>query len=322
MTRDAAHPPEDTPPDSPQRDAGPVLLLRFAGPLQSWGFGSSFNRRGSRPEPTKSGVVGLLAAARGLERTDPLDDLVRLRLGVRVDTPGIPLRDYHTVSDHRGLPLPQSGVNAKGRQRPTAPAKYTHVTERHYLQDAVFVVALAGPEDTLAAVERELLAPAFPLALGRRSCPPAQPLVLGMQTGGMAHVLRTYPWQPSYAARRRHDRFHRSSGGTGTGAGSSSNGTGENGTVGSTARTVTCSVTLEVPGGDDRLHDVPVSFDPLARAFTSRSVHRCLVDVPADPPPAAPDASQPDEAPAEPPAAAPPDPAADAHDPFSLLRPE
>jgi hypothetical protein len=50
------------------------------------------------PEPTKSGVVGLLAAARGLARTDPLSELTDLRLGVRVDVPGVPLRDYHTVS--------------------------------------------------------------------------------------------------------------------------------------------------------------------------------------------------------------------------------
>ncbi|MFD8466590.1 type I-E CRISPR-associated protein Cas5/CasD [Streptomyces cyaneofuscatus] len=248
-------------------DTGPVLLLRLAGPLQSWGAEDAFNRRGTRPEPTKSGVVGLLAAARGLDRTDPLGDLAGLRLGVRVDVPGVPLRDYHTVSDHRGVPLPQTGVNSRGKQRPTSPAKYTHITSRHYLQDAVFLVALAGAEETLAEVERELRAPAYPLALGRRSCPPAQPLVLGLRPGGMEHVLRTHPWQPSVAARARHERHHRRPAGD------------------DASWTVSCPVTLETADGDDTLHDAPVSFDPFDRRFTSRRVRRDLFDVPADPPP-------------------------------------
>ena len=40
-----------------------VLLLKLAGPLQSWGSSSRFTERGTEHEPTKSGVVGLLAAA-------------------------------------------------------------------------------------------------------------------------------------------------------------------------------------------------------------------------------------------------------------------
>ncbi|MEV0846279.1 type I-E CRISPR-associated protein Cas5/CasD [Streptomyces sp. NPDC049954] len=265
---------------------GAVLLLRLAGPLQSWGVKGAFNRRETQPEPTKSGVIGLLAAARGLARTDPLGDLARLRLGVRVDVPGVPLRDYHTVSDYRGLPLPQSGVSGKGTQRPTSPAKYTHVTSRHYLQDAVFVVALEGTEETLAQVERELRAPAFPLALGRRSCPPTQPLVLGPHPGGMELVLRTHPWQPSVAARRREERRRRA---------------GREGPW-----TVPCPVTLETADGEDTLHDVPVSFDPLNRAFTIRRVRRDLFDVPAQPP-----SSLSGDA-----ASTPPD---EPHDPFALL---
>lgn len=88
-----------------------------------------------------------LAAAAGRERGEPLDNLVPLRLGVRVDQPGTLLRDYHTVSDYRGRPLPQGGFSAKGIQEPTSPAKHTHITTRYYLQDAVFVAAVAGPRD-------------------------------------------------------------------------------------------------------------------------------------------------------------------------------
>jgi len=42
-----------------------VLLLRLAGPLQSWGDSSRFATRGTRREPTKSGVIGMVAAALG-----------------------------------------------------------------------------------------------------------------------------------------------------------------------------------------------------------------------------------------------------------------
>ena len=51
-----------------------VLLLKLAGPLQSWGSSSRFARRGTEIAPTKSGVIGLLAAAKGMRRTEPLTD--------------------------------------------------------------------------------------------------------------------------------------------------------------------------------------------------------------------------------------------------------
>ena len=40
-----------------------TLLLRLAAPLQAWGSGSKFNIRLTEREPTKSGVVGMIAAA-------------------------------------------------------------------------------------------------------------------------------------------------------------------------------------------------------------------------------------------------------------------
>lgn len=185
-----------------------VLLLRLAGPLQSWGATSEYNRRETQSQPTKSGVIGLLAAAAGRRRNESIADLVGLRMGVRVDQPGSLLRDYHTVSDYRGGPLPSSQVNAKGRQKTTSPAKYTHVTQRYYLQDAVFVAALQGPTALIEGLERAVRNPAFLLALGRRSCPPSRPLVLGTRRGDQAAdleaVLNSVTWQAS-----DHERRHR-----------------------------------------------------------------------------------------------------------------
>ena len=66
-----------------------TLLLRLAAPLQSWGSDSKFETRKTDREPTKSGVVGLLAAALGLRRddTEGLARLNGLRFAVRADQP-------------------------------------------------------------------------------------------------------------------------------------------------------------------------------------------------------------------------------------------
>ena len=58
-----------------------TLLLRLAAPLQAWGADSKFETRKTAREPTKSGVIGLLAAALGLRRdeTEPLTRLAQLR---------------------------------------------------------------------------------------------------------------------------------------------------------------------------------------------------------------------------------------------------
>ena len=52
-----------------------VLLLRLAGPLQSWGSSARFVRRTTENAPTKSGVIGLLAAAQGRDRDADVSEL-------------------------------------------------------------------------------------------------------------------------------------------------------------------------------------------------------------------------------------------------------
>lgn len=65
-----------------------VLLLRLAAPLQAWGSSSKFIVRSTEREPTKSGVIGMIAAALGIQRNDDPQKLVpltTLRFGVRAD---------------------------------------------------------------------------------------------------------------------------------------------------------------------------------------------------------------------------------------------
>lgn len=149
-----------------------TLLLRLAAPLQAWGSDSKFETRKTDREPTKSGVVGLLAAALGLRRddTEGLARLNGLRFAVRADQEGSLLVDFHT---------------AKSRDT-------SYVTYRHYLQDAVFLAGIES-EDTalLQQLQQALLHPAFPLYLGRRSCPPTLPLCLGLRQCSLQEALQT-----------------------------------------------------------------------------------------------------------------------------------
>lgn len=240
-----------------------TLALRLAGPLQSWGTRSEFNRRETDLRPSKSGVLGLLAAAQGRPRDADITDLIGLRLGVRVDSQGSVLRDFHTVSDYRGGPLLSASVKKSGAQRPTAPAKFTGVTERFYLQDAVFLAAVRGQRSLIEALARAVRHPVFPLALGRRACVPAQPILVpsdgqDLWDGDLNDVLAAAPWQVSPAMRRR-----------------------------IVARRDAPMIrhlptTIEVPDGamgSDVAADVPVSFDPRARGFRTRTVRHGWVDI-------------------------------------------
>ena len=166
-----------------------TLLLRLAAPLQSWGADSKFEIRKTEREPTKSGVVGLLAAALGLRRDDTagLQPLCGLRFGVRVDREGSLLTDFHTA----GNPTPQQ-VRAARRKGKAPDAPY--VTRRNYLADAVFLVGLESEDRSLLEqLQWALSHPVYPLFLGRRSCPPTLPLCLGIRPGSLLDALRAEP---------------------------------------------------------------------------------------------------------------------------------
>lgn len=210
-----------------------VLLLRLAGPLQSWGASSRFVRRTTEPRPTKSGVIGLLASALGRRRTDPLEDLIGLRFGVRSDQPGTLVRDFQTI---RSL----DGTQAY-------PLSY-----RYYLSDGAFLAAVAGPDDLVAGLDEAVRSPAFPLYLGRRSCPPVGPVSLGVRAGDPRTALTGEPWRATalHQRRRRNEA------------------------------TVRLDVVLDAEEpGNDVIRDVPMSFDPRRRTYGWRSVTHELVEV-------------------------------------------
>ncbi len=221
----------------------------------------------------------MLAAASGRRRSENIEDLAQLDLGVRIDQAGQLRRDYHTVSRLDGGPLLSAAVGSKGQQKPTAPAKPTHVTTRFYLEEAVFLAAVSGPDEFLTALSDAVRSPAFPLALGRRSCVPTQPLLLAPSTEGLlwqGHpltVLSRVPWQASAATRERARRS------------------------GDVSDRIELPAVLDDPEGEEVREDLPLSFDPYGRRYATRRVQQHWLEVESGLPPTA----------------------TAAHDPFALL---
>lgn len=141
-----------------------TLLLQLVGPMQAWGVTSRFDERDSGLEPSKSGVIGLLCAALGRDRAEPVDDLAALRMGVRVDREGLLMRDYQTVL---------GTLKACGELN-----KEPVVSPRFYLADAAFLVGLEGSRTLLDTLQNALKQPVWPLSLGRKSMPPGKPVWL------------------------------------------------------------------------------------------------------------------------------------------------
>ncbi|WP_165985108.1 type I-E CRISPR-associated protein Cas5/CasD [Streptomyces sp. YIM 98790] len=215
-----------------------VLLLRLAGPLQSWGSAARFARRGTENAPTKSGVLGLLAAAEGRPRNADLSDLTALRFGVRIDQPGSRMRDFHTA--HHA---------DSGKSMP--------LSDRFYLADAVFVAGVEGHRELIRRLYEAVRAPRFLPYLGRRSCPPSRPLDMGAPQEGVSleKALRRAEWQASDWYVEQLGRTARYGGGP--------------------AGPESLDLLLDCPPDQTphlSLRDKPVSFDPRHRQYALRGV--------------------------------------------------
>lgn len=155
-----------------------TLFLRLEGPLQSWGERAQWSVRDSATEPTKSGIVGILGCAQGINDDDGLRSLSRsVRVGVRCDYPGIPLVDYHTVGGGYGEP---TLLTAEGKPKYSSGRPHNEQTWRTYLSDASFLVAVQADADTVQRLAAAVQHPVWPFYLGRKSCPPTRPIYDGI----------------------------------------------------------------------------------------------------------------------------------------------
>ncbi len=161
------------------------LLLRLAGPMQSWGDHSTFSVRDTATVPTRSAMIGMIAAAQGRHRGEPFGDLAPVQFTVRVDRPGTVMSDFHTVGG--GAPPERTVPTAEGKRRKEGAG--TIVSRRFYLADAVFTVAVTGPDELVGQIHTALNNPVWGPYLGRRSCPVEQPFLLsGPITDPVGHL--------------------------------------------------------------------------------------------------------------------------------------
>lgn len=158
-----------------------VLFLRLEGPLQAWGEDSQWSERRTMLEPTKSGVVGLLACTLGWSDDPRIRALSqRVRVGVRVDAPGAPapLRDYHTIGG--GATMPQLLTGRGDRKETPGGQPHTEETWRSYLSDASFLAAVMADPPLIRELAGAVQGPRWVWYLGRKSCVPTRPLFDGV----------------------------------------------------------------------------------------------------------------------------------------------
>lgn len=158
-------------------DINHYLALKLSGVMQAWGGHTMEDLRHTEIMPTRSGILGLLAACLGIDRKDS-DNLEALaqsitlatRADVRKKSNGKPLEaqrimDFHTVMDARKV---------DGKMN-----KFPVVSRREYLCDATFTVLLEQRKNekfTLETIKKAVQNPVYIPFLGRRSCPITRPL--------------------------------------------------------------------------------------------------------------------------------------------------
>lgn len=171
-----------------------MLFIRLEGPLQSWGERGRWSWRDTAPQPTKSGVVGLLACALGWQSDDEIRQLSQqIQIGVRVDRPGTIYTDYHTVGG--GYKESPQLLTAEGKLKISSGKPHTEQTYRDYLYDASFLVAVQADSVLIGRLTKAVQYPYWVIYLGRKSCPPSRPLYEGVgEYPCLDDALQEWPW--------------------------------------------------------------------------------------------------------------------------------
>jgi CRISPR system Cascade subunit CasD len=157
------------------------LLFRLYGPMASWGEIAVGEMRHSGVKPSKSALIGFLAAALGIRREES-DKQQALssdyRFAIKMLSTGQVLRDYHTAQ----TPDSVGKFRYRTRRDELVAGKDrlgTVLSTREYRTDSQAVIAVSGAADaiwTLEDMADALKQPRFHLYLGRKSCPLSAPL--------------------------------------------------------------------------------------------------------------------------------------------------
>lgn len=163
-----------------------ALAIYLDAPLQSWGVSSRFQRRGTESAPSKSGVLGLISAAMGIDKHEPdeserLAPLSACRFSVfplatgENTAPVLRLEDFHTVGGgyDRDDPVDKLRIARKA----SGGVSTTIVTRRFYLEQARFAALIEGDSGILQKAAAALEDPIWGVWFGRKCCLPAAPLL-------------------------------------------------------------------------------------------------------------------------------------------------
>lgn len=231
------------------------LALYLRAPLQSWGASSKFGDRGTLDAPTRSGLLGLLAAACGVDKNDEVRDrewlarAAKLSVAVLAFRRGDRMPDYHTVGARYDRDDPWQKRMIPTKAEDGSPKKDATVTHRDYLADSVFGAVLSGDDTLVDEMATGLADPVWGVWLGRKNCIPTEPILAG--------VFESEDAARNALAGRLRGSLERSGGKV----------------AGGDSSDVAFSV-LEARAGeeDETLLDVPVSFG--RREFHARRVRR------------------------------------------------
>jgi CRISPR system Cascade subunit CasD len=164
------------------------LLWTLYAPLASFGDVAVGGTRPSFSYPTKSSIVGMLAAALGLrrEQSSAIEELAgSLGYAVRVERGGERFEDFHTVQTPKQKILNDNTwiATRKDALHPIHKSNdgvATILSTREYVQNGIYSVCVWLKEETapysLESLANALQSPVFTLYLGRKSCPLALPL--------------------------------------------------------------------------------------------------------------------------------------------------
>lgn len=150
------------------------LLFTLAAPLASFGAVAVGERRATWDRPSKSQIIGLVAGALGIERSDEAAQqslAAGLGFAVRVDDPGQLSTDYQTTQ----VPPMRRNRRFATRAEELAVPKHelkTILSRREFRTGSIYTICLwlkPEPATSLEQIKAAMKAPAFAPFAGRKS---------------------------------------------------------------------------------------------------------------------------------------------------------
>ena len=165
--------------------------------MQAWGYDSRYGRRDTFRFPTRSGLFGLLAAARGIggDAREFLSTLQPVGVAVCAFPPAqtgpdgkgraselpVIIEDFQMVGSAYDLNDPWESLmrpRTSDGKRPVGEG--TKMTFRYYLADMAYGAVLACEEELAVVLFDALQKPVWDLYLGRKACVPTETIAHGV----------------------------------------------------------------------------------------------------------------------------------------------